>query len=189
MASFAEQTKASVQPHVDEPIMAVGVLQPAGLWGSIGVGQISRIAGVLTRMSANKKSAGLGKVGEFKSQFALLAVTEHKLHAFNAKPWGRQFKVADEIGVWDRSDVNIATTKGTVSTKVVIDVVSTSEHYELEASTILQLKGHNDAFLAALDTFLAAPGPTTPAPPPAGDASESASGPTSESGDATETTE
>jgi hypothetical protein len=160
--SFAEQTKENVQPHVDEPINAVGVLQPAGIWGSIGVGQISRIAGVLTRMSANKKSGGLGKVGEFKANFALVAVTEHKLHAFNAKPFGRQFKVQDTVGAWDRSDVNVVTTKGTVSTKVVIDVVSTGEHYELEASTILQMKGHNDAFLAALDDFLAQPGPTTP---------------------------
>jgi len=141
----------------------VGVLQPAGVWGSIGVGQFSRIAGVLTRMSANKKAGGLGKVGEFKSNMALLAVTEDKLYAFNAKPWGRQFKVQDTVGAWDRSDLNVVTTKGTLSTKVVIDVASTGDHYELEASTILQMKGHNDAFLAALGDFLSKPG-TTPTP-------------------------
>jgi len=176
MSGFAEQTKASVQPHVDEPIIAVGVLQPAGIWGSIGVGQFSRVAGMLSRMSANKKAGGLGKVGEFKANMALVAVTEHKLHAFNAKPWGRQFKVQDPVGAWDRADLNVATTKGTVSTKVVIDVVSTGDHYELEASTILQMKGHNDAFLAALDDFLAKPGPAASAEtaPPAApdDASE-----------------
>ena len=162
--SWAEQTKENVQPHVDEPIIAVGVLQPAGIWGSVGVGQISRVAGMLTRMSANKKSGGLGKVGEYKTNFALVAVTENTLHAFNAKPFGRQFKVQDTVGAWERSDLNVVTTKGTVSTKVVIDVVSTGDHYELEASTILQMKGHNDAFLAALADFLAKPGPTGSAP-------------------------
>src|SRR5215211_8011097 len=156
--SFAEQTKENVQPHVDEPIVAVGVLQPAGTWGSVGVGQISRIAGVLTRLSSNKKSSGLSKVGELKANFALVAVTENKLHAFNAKSVGRQFNVQDPVGAWERSDVNVVKTKGTLSVKVVIDVVSTGEYYELEASMMPPLKGHSDGFLAALDDFLARPG-------------------------------
>jgi hypothetical protein len=158
MSSFADQTKASVQPHVDEPIIAVGVLQPAGTWGSIGVGSVSRIAGTLTRMASNKKSGGLGKRGEIKANMTLVAVTDGKLYAFNAKPWGRQFKVQDPVGAWERPDLDITTQKGTLATKVVIDVKSTGDHYELEASTILQMKGHNDEFLAALDTFLSRPG-------------------------------
>src|SRR5438045_6518585 len=100
MSGFAEQTKANVQPHVGEPIIAVGVLQPAGTWGSIGVGSVSRIAGTLTRMASNKKSGGLGKRGEIKASMALVAVTEGKLYAFNAKPWGRSFKVQDPVGAW-----------------------------------------------------------------------------------------
>jgi hypothetical protein len=166
MSGFAEQTKASVQPHVEEPIIAVGVLQPAGTWGSIGVGSVSRIAGMLTRMASNKKSGGLGKRGEFKANMALVAVTEGKLYAFNAKPWGRQFKVQDPVGAWERSDLDVTTQKQTLSTKVVIDVKSTGDHYELEASTVLQMKGHNDAFLAALDTFLKAPGSSAPGTSP-----------------------
>ena len=164
MSGFAEQTKANVQPHVEEPIIAVGVLQPAGVWGSIGVGQVSRIASTVMRMAANKKSGGLGRHGEFKSQMALVAVTDGKLYAFNAKAWGRQFKVQDAVGAWERSDLDVTTQKQTVSTKVVIDVKSTGDHYELEASTILQMKGHNDAFLAALDKFLKAPGSPSPQP-------------------------
>jgi hypothetical protein len=167
--SFAEQTKENVQPHVDESIIAVGVLQPAGTWGSVGIGQISRIAGVLTRMSANKKSGGLSKVGELKANFALVAVTDNKLHAFNAKSVGRQFKVQDPVGAWERSDVNVATTKGTLSMKVVIDVVSTGENYELEASMMPPLKGHNEAFLAALKAFLDKPGPPASSDAPAPD--------------------
>ena len=158
MSGFSEQTKANVQPHVEEPIIAVGVLQPAGTWGSIGIGSVSRIAGTLTRMASNKKSGGLGKRGEIKASMALVAVTEGKLYAFNAKPWGRSFKVQDPVGAWERSDLDVTTQKQTLSTKVVIDVKSTGGHYELEASTILQMKGHNDAFLAALDKFLQAPG-------------------------------
>ena len=46
-----------------------------------------------------------GKVGEYKTNFALVAVTENTLHAFNAKPFGRQFKVQDTVGAWQRSDL------------------------------------------------------------------------------------
>ena len=64
----------------------------------------------------------------------------------------------DPVGAWERSDLDVTTTKGALSTKVVVDVKSTGDHYELEASTVLQMKGHNDAFLAALAKFLKAPG-------------------------------
>lgn len=163
MSEWAEQTKGNVQPHVPEPIIAVGVLQPAGVWGAVGVAQFSRLAGTIMRKAANKKSAGLGKQGEIKTQMALLAITENKLYAFNAKPTGRQWQVADPVGAWDRSDLAITTSKGTLSTKVVVDVKSTGDHYELEATTVLQMKGHSDAFLAALETFTS--GPTTSGPP------------------------
>jgi hypothetical protein len=169
MADWAEQTKANVQPHVDEPVIAVGILQPAGTWGSIGIGQVSRLASIVMRKAANKRAGGLGKQGEFRSQMALVAVTEHKLHAFNAKPWGRQFQVAEPVGAWAWDDLKIETTKGSLSTKVVIDVLSSGEHYELEATAILQMKGHTDAFLAALAEHTS---PASATPPPGDDASD-----------------
>ena len=136
-----------VQPSVPEQIVAVGMLQPAGTWGSFGAGQLSGLAGTLMRRAANKKAGGLAKSGAFSTKIALLAVTDARLYAFNAKPSGRSWKIVDEAGDWDRSDLTITTTPGKLSTKVVVDVQSTGDHFELEATTVMTADDFNRPFL------------------------------------------
>ena len=140
----------TVQPHVSEPLVAVGLLQPAGTWGSFGANQLSGIAGMVMRKAANKRAAGLGKQGQFTSRYAILGVTADKVYAFNGKPSGRSWKITDQVGEWSRDDLRIETTKGSLSTKVVIDVAPSGEHYELEATTIMQAGNFTDVFLAEL---------------------------------------
>ena len=36
LADMSDKMKATVQPHVPEPVIVVGVLQPAGTWGAMG---------------------------------------------------------------------------------------------------------------------------------------------------------
>jgi hypothetical protein len=156
MATDWQQTmKDTVQPHVAEPVVAVGMLQPAGTWGSMGLHYISPLAGMLKRRSGNKKAGGMAKSGAFKTKIAMLAVTADKLYAFNASPKGRKWKVEDQVGVWSRSDVRASTDPGRLATKVVLDIASTGEHYELEATTIGSA-GFNDAFLAEVTRNVAA---------------------------------
>jgi len=151
MTDWAEKMiTETVQPHVADPVLAVGLLQPAGTWGSFGAGQLSGIAGMVLRKAANKRSAGLGKQGQFTTRTAILGITADKIYAFNGKPSGRSWKVTDKVGEWARDDLHIETTKGSLSTKVVIDVVSSGEHYELEATTIMQAGNFTDVFLAEL---------------------------------------
>ena len=102
---WAEEMRATAQEQVAEPVLAAGILQPAGTWGSFGVGKVSGLAGTIMRMSNNKKAGGLGKQGVFKFRQALIAVTADKIYAFNAKPAGRKWKVTDEVGVWGRKDL------------------------------------------------------------------------------------
>ena len=144
---WQQKMKDLVQPRVSEPIVAVGMLQPAGTWGSFGAGQLSSLAGTLMRRAANKKAGGLAKSGAFSTKTALIAVTEGRLYAFNAKPSGRTWKIVDEAGDWDRSDLTVATAPGTLSTKVVVDVQSTGDHFELEATTIMGADKFNQDFL------------------------------------------
>jgi hypothetical protein len=144
---WVQKIKDDVQPRVPEPIVAVGMLQPAGTWGSFGAGQLSGIAGSLMRRAANKRAGGLAKSGAFSTKTALLAVTEGRLYAFNAKPSGRSWKIVDEAGDWDRSDLTVVTTPGSLSTKVVFDVQSTGDHYELEATTMMGGDKFNRPFL------------------------------------------
>ncbi len=46
--------------------------------------------------------------------------------------------------------MKVATTPGKLSTKVIFDVESTGAHYELEATTIMQMGNFTDIFLAEL---------------------------------------
>ena len=41
MPDMGQKMIATVQPHVPEPVIAVGVLQPAGTWGAMGGDQLS----------------------------------------------------------------------------------------------------------------------------------------------------
>jgi hypothetical protein len=144
---WVQKIKDDVQPRVPEPIVALGMLQPAGTWGSFGAGQLSGLAGSLMRRAANKKAGGLAKSGAFSTKTALLAVTEQRVYAFNAKPSGRSWKIVDEAGDWDRNDLTVTTTPGTLSTKVVVDVQSTGDHFELEATTAMGADKFNRPFL------------------------------------------
>ena len=147
---WVQKIKDDVQPRVPEPIVALGMLQPAGTWGSFGAGQLSGLAGSLMRRAANKRAGGLAKSGAFSTKTALLAVTEQRLYAFNAKPSGRSWKIVDEAGDWDRSDLTVTTTPGNLSTKVVVDVQSTGDHFELEATTAMGGDKFNRPFLDEL---------------------------------------
>jgi len=151
MADLGDKMMATVQPHVPEPVIAVGVLQPAGTWGAMGGDQLSGLVGTLMRKNANKRSAGLGKNSAFRTKVALVAVTEARVYAFNAKGWGPQCKIVDEVGDWDRDDLKITTTPGKMSTQFVIDVVSTGDHYELETNALMGMGGFTKKFVDALN--------------------------------------
>ena len=150
MPGLADKMKATVQPRVPEPVIAVGVLQPAGTWGAMGGDQLSGIVGSLMRKNANKRSGGLGKNSAFRTKVALVAVTDNRVYAFNAKGWGPTCKIVDEVGDWDRADLKITTTAGSMSTQFVIDVVSTGDHYELETNALMGVGGFTAEFVDAL---------------------------------------
>ena len=148
---LGEKMKATVQERVPEPVLAVGVLQPAGTWGAMGGDQLSGIVGSLMRKNANKRSGGLAKNRAFRTKVALVAVTEERIYAFNAKGWGPTCKIVDEVGDWDRSDLQVTTTPGKMSTQFVIDVASTGEHFELETNALMGIGGFTQQFVDALD--------------------------------------
>jgi len=147
---WIQQMKDTVQPHVPEPVIAVGMLQPAGTWGAFGIGRMSPLAGRIMDAKNNQKAGGLAKQGIVKFRQALIAVTADKAYAFNSKVKGRGYKVTDQVGVWDRKDLVVTTEPGKMTTKVTIDVKSTGDHYELEATTISTAR---DIAVAFLDEF------------------------------------
>ena len=139
----------TAQEHVPEPVVATGILQPAGTWGSFGLDKVSGVAAMFKRHKSNQGAGGLAKTSWKGTKTVLLAVTGDKLYAFACKQKGRSWRIEDQLGVWNRSDLNVETKPGKLATKVVFDVEPTGEHYELEATTVGS-SGFHDPFLAAI---------------------------------------
>jgi hypothetical protein len=150
MIESVDSIRAKVQAQVPEPVLASGMVQPAGTWGAAGLTSLSPAGGILRQRSANKNAGALSTRGAmFKSnRQTVLAVTVDQLYALETKlGWGGM-KILSTLAVWDRADLTVQTQPGKMSTRVVIDHTN-GEHYELEATTVAS-RGLNDALLAEL---------------------------------------
>jgi len=87
-----------------------------------GGDQLSGIVGSLMRKNANKRSSGLGKNSAFKTKMAMVAVTENRVYAFNAKGWAAQTKIADKVGDWSHDELEVTVTPGKMSTQFVAGI-------------------------------------------------------------------
>jgi hypothetical protein len=142
-----------VQPHVPEPLLAVGVLQPAGTWGNFALSKVSPGGGIGGRSRNNKRAGGLAKTGGMRTpKLACLAVTQDRVYALSMGTKHGTRQVEELLATWERADLTIATTPGKLATKVVLDVVSTGDHYELEATTVGDY-GLTATFLDALTAY------------------------------------
>jgi len=150
-----QQMKDLVQPHVPEPVIAVGVLQPAGAWGSMALGKLSPALGMLRRRSQNQKAGGLAKTGAFGYKTAFFGITADRVYAMGATLKGRSWVIADPSETWDRTDLRVTTNPGSLATNVTLDVTSTGDHYELEANTAGD-NGFTATFLTELSAAPAA---------------------------------
>ena len=146
---WVARVNETAQEQVPEPVVASGILQPAGTWGSFGLDQVSGVAAMFKRRKVNKDAGGFARTSWKGTKTVLLAVTGDKLYAFAVKQKGRNWKVEGQLGKWNRSDLDVETIPGKLATKVVFDVQPTGEHYELEATTVGSA-GFNDPFLAAI---------------------------------------
>jgi hypothetical protein len=150
MMETVESINAKIQAHVPEPVLASGMLQPAGTWGSFGLMKLSPAAGLLKQRSANKNAGQLSTRGSmFKNnRQTYFALTADKLYAFETKFSRGGINVLGQLVEWNRADLTVQTIPGKLATKVVIDHAD-GGHYELEATTVGS-KGYNNPLLAEL---------------------------------------
>ncbi len=146
---WAGMIRDTAQEQIAEPVLAAGILQPARTWGSMGLGQVSGLVGNIMRIKNNKKAGGLAKQGLVRFRQALVACTADKVYAFNSKPSRGAWKVTEPVGSWDRSDLRVTMADKKITKAVTIDVVSSGEHFELEATTVGS-QGINDALFSEL---------------------------------------
>lgn len=105
----------SVQPLVDEEVLAVGTFRTTGAGTKYGIGKLQ--GGALAYGAAHlagKKRAG-GLPGSF-----LLAVTPTKLHAFKYKMKRNGVAVKEEVAAWDRAGLEVVTEPLQTTTRVTL---------------------------------------------------------------------
>jgi hypothetical protein len=147
---WAQQLRDTFQPHVAEPVEVVGLLQPAGTMGSFGLSRVSPLAALFKNKGVNERAGGLAKAGVFSgTKLAAIVLTANKVYAFRTKQKGYSWKVQEQLAEWDRKDVKFSTEQKKITIQIDLDVVSTGDHYELEAVTV-GTKGFHDDFLAAI---------------------------------------
>jgi hypothetical protein len=146
---WVDDARAAAQAQVEQPIVAVGFLQPGGSWGAFGLSKLNPFAGASAQADANQRAGGIAKAGGFKPKVAMLALTADTIEVFSAAPARkRSIKVGEHLASWARDDLTVELVPGRIATQVTIDVGSTGERFELEATMIGG--GFNDALLAEL---------------------------------------
>jgi len=114
---WREKYRASVEPHVDGEVLAVGAFRPtgAGTKMAISKAQVGALAYGAAHLMGKKKAGGLP--GQF-----LLAVTPDKLYAFKYKPGRHGVKIKEESAVWDRAGLKVGTDDRQTTTRVTLEL-------------------------------------------------------------------
>jgi hypothetical protein len=144
--------KELAQAHVDEEVVAAGLFRRGGAAVQYGLSKAG--GGILYAIGSliNKKRAGGLPPRVF------LVVTPTKLHAFGFGVKGRDYKIKNEVAVWDRAGLRISTER-----KMNMTMLTIESPEEGEEATLAPSGASDDPFsadvIAALGHGGAGPGP------------------------------
>ena len=139
---YRQKYRETAQPHVDEPIVAVGQFQPRGSTGAAGVmAGVSGLGGMIMKSAAKKGAGGLPHIG-------LYALTATTLHVFDVKPKGFGVKIKGHAAAFPRDSFTAARGEGAVTDQVSLHFAD-GQVISLE-SISLGSGGFNDDIVAQL---------------------------------------
>ncbi|MBV9412579.1 MAG: hypothetical protein JO148_13345 [Acidimicrobiia bacterium] len=105
-----------------EKVLAAGVFQPRGTEGSIDVGGVAGAVVGGTVMSETQQVP----------RWTLIAVTQDRLHAFEAHGKGTSWSVGDPFETWERPKIAI-TVHGRFGVRTfTVEDIETGRHFEFE---------------------------------------------------------
>jgi hypothetical protein len=108
--------RASVEPHVDGEVLAVGAFRPTGAGTKMAISKFQ--VGALAYGAAHK--LGKSKAGGLPGQF-VLAVTPDRLYAFKYKTGRKGITIKDEAASWDRIGLRVDTDDRQTTTRVTLE--------------------------------------------------------------------
>lgn len=139
---YRQKFRETAQPHVDEPIIAIGQFQPKGSAGAAGMmAGVSGLGGMVMRSSAKKNAGGLPHIG-------LYALTATTLHVFDVKPKGFGVKIKGHAAAFPRTSFTAVRGAGAVTDQLSLQFAD-GQLISLE-SISLGASGFNDDFIVQL---------------------------------------
>ena len=108
--------RASVEPHVDGEVLAVGAFRPTGAGTKMGISKLQ--LGALAYGAAHK--IGKSKAGGLPGQF-VLAVTPERLYAFKYKSGRNGITIKDEAASWERAGLKVEADDRQTTTRVTLE--------------------------------------------------------------------
>lgn len=127
----------AVQPHVADPVRAIGVFSRPGSLAMAGLMHISTAVAV----SMEDRSSGLPRN-------VVMAVTDDAVHVFDFKPKGFNIKVKKEVATWPRAGITVTKGEGgMLATRVAFDWAD-GGHVELDSN--IGGTGFNEELIALL---------------------------------------
>lgn len=113
---YRQKYRETAQPHIDEPIVAVGQFQPRGSTGAAGMmAGVSGLGGMVMKRNAKKNAGGLPHIG-------LYALTSSTLHVFDVKPKGFGVKIKSHAAAIPRDSFQASRGEGAVTDQVSLQL-------------------------------------------------------------------
>jgi hypothetical protein len=114
--------RSSVEPHVDEEVLAVGTFRTTGAATKYGISKLQLGALAYGAASAMGKKRAGGLPGQF-----LLAVTPTKVHAFKYKQKRNGIDVKEQVVDWDRAGLQVDTERLPMTTRLTLEWLTDGE--------------------------------------------------------------
>ena len=107
--------RASVEPHVEGEVLAVGAFRPTGAGTKMAISKFQ--LGALAYGAAHK--LGKSKAGGLPGQF-VLAVTPETLYAFKYKSGRSGITIKEKAASWDRTGLEVGTERLQSTTRLTL---------------------------------------------------------------------
>ena len=117
---YVERNQPLVEDKVDEPVLAWSMFYRTGGWGGLAANHVSPLAASAIKLVGKKRAGGL-------PPHFLLVVTPSKIRAFGFKQRRLNFRVRDEVAVWDRASVRVSWRETTLTMRLTIEAPAGGE--------------------------------------------------------------
>jgi hypothetical protein len=108
---YRQRYRDAVQPHLSEPLLAVGVFNRPGGIQAIGMAKVSPLLSMMMRKSAKKQAGGL-------PTSVALAVTPTQVHVFGFNARSSSIDTGNELMVWGRRGLRVQTESTMTATRL-----------------------------------------------------------------------